>query len=57
MKIAKVVGTLVSPVSHPLFEGQRLLVCDLVDPDGSVDGSLIAVDVVNAGVSGDTSAG
>ena len=50
MKIAKVVGTLVSPVSHPLFEGQRLLVCDLVDPDGSVDGSLIAVDVVNAGV-------
>lgn len=50
MKIAMVVGTLVSPVSHPLFEGQRLLVCDLVDPDGSVDGSLIAVDVVNAGV-------
>ena len=50
MKIAKVVGTLVSPVSHPLFEGQRLLVCDLVDPDGSVDGSLMPVDVVNAGV-------
>lgn len=50
MKIAKVAGTVVSPISHPLFEGERLLVCDLVDPDGSANGYLIAVDVVNAGV-------
>ena len=50
MKIAKVAGTVVSPVSHPLFEGERLLLCDLVDPDGSANGYLIAVDVVNAGV-------
>ena len=50
MKIAKVAGTVVSPVSHPLFEGHRLLLCDLVDPEGSANGYLIAVDVVNAGV-------
>jgi ethanolamine utilization protein EutN len=50
VKIAKVAGTVVSPISHPLFEGERLLVCDLVDPDGSANGYLIAVDVVNAGV-------
>ncbi len=45
-----VAGTVVSPVCHPLFEGERLLLCDLVDPEGSANGSLIAVDVVNAGV-------
>ena len=51
MKIAQVAGTVVSPISHPFFEGQRLLLCDLVDPDGAVaSGYLIAVDVVGAGV-------
>jgi microcompartment protein CcmK/EutM len=50
VKIAMVAGTVVSPVSHPLFEGERLLLCDLVDPEGSANGYLIAVDVVNAGV-------
>lgn len=50
MKIADVVGTVVSPVSHPFFEGKRLLICDLVDADGSAsDSYLIAVDVVGAG--------
>ena len=51
MKLAQVSGTVVSPISHPFFDGQRLLLCDLVDPDGSPTGSyLIAVDVVDAGV-------
>lgn len=50
MKIARVTGTVVSPISHPFFEGQRLLLCDLLDADGSPDGYLIAVDVVDAGV-------
>lgn len=51
MKIAQVAGTVVSPISHPFFEGQRLLLCDLVDPDGTAaSGYLIAVDVVGAGV-------
>ncbi len=51
MKIARVAGTVVSPISHPFFEGQRLLLCDLIDADGSpAGGYLIAVDVVDAGV-------
>lgn len=50
MKLARVAGTVVSPISHPFFEGQRLLLCDLVDPDGTAGGYLIAVDVVDAGV-------
>ena len=50
MKIADVVGTVVSPICHPFFEEKRLLICDLVDPDGGGDGYMIAVDVVGAGV-------
>jgi ethanolamine utilization protein EutN len=50
VKIARVAGTVVSPISHPFFHGQRLLLCDLVDTDGSSSGYLIAVDVVDAGV-------
>ena len=49
MKIARVAGTVVSPISHPFFEAQRLLLCDLLDAEGSADGYLIAVDVVDAG--------
>ena len=49
MKVARVAGTVVSPVSHPFFEAQRLLLCDLLDAEGSPDGYLIAVDVVDAG--------
>lgn len=49
MKIARVAGTVVSPISHPFFEGQRLLLCDLLDADGEPGGYLIAVDVVDAG--------
>jgi len=50
VKLAQVAGTVVSPVSHPFYDGQRLLLCDLIDPDGTPNGYLIAVDVVNAGV-------
>ena len=50
MKIAQVAGTVVSPISHPFYDGQRLLLCDLIDPDGTTKGYLIAVDVVDAGV-------
>jgi ethanolamine utilization protein EutN len=51
VKLARVAGTVVSPISHPFFDGQRLLLCDLVDPEGAASGGyLIAVDVVDAGV-------
>ncbi len=50
MKIARVAGTVVSPICHPFFDGRRLLLCDLLDAEGAPDGYLIAVDVVDAGV-------
>jgi len=50
MKIAKVVGSVVSTISAPVFDGQRLLLCDFVDPSGEPTGGyVIAVDVVGAG--------
>ncbi len=49
MKVAQVAGTVVSPISHPFFEKQRLLLCDLLDAEGDPQGYVIAVDVVDAG--------
>ncbi len=50
MKLARVVGTVVSTINNPSFDGRRLLVCDLLEPGGSAAGGyLIAVDVVGAG--------
>jgi ethanolamine utilization protein EutN len=53
MKIGTVVGTVVSTISIPLLDHQRLLVCDIEDAAGARSGYTIAVDVVDAGV-GDT---
>ncbi len=53
MKIGRVAGTVVSTINHPFFDGHKLLVCDIIGLDGEVDGYLIAVDTVDAGV-GDT---
>lgn len=50
MKIGTVVGTVVSTINAPVFDDRKLLLCDLVGPDGRPDGGyLIAVDVVGAG--------
>ena len=50
MKLARVVGTVVSTINVPVFDGRTLLVCDLLDPDGTATGGyLIAVDTVGAG--------
>ena len=50
MKIGRVVGTVVSTISAPVFEGRRLLLCDLLDASGRPDGSyLICVDTVGSG--------
>jgi len=51
MKVGTVVGTVVSTINSPVFDGRKLLVCDLLDMDGNPEGDyLIAVDVVDAGV-------
>ena len=50
MRIGRVVGTVVSTISAPVFEGRRLLLCDLLDASGDPDGNyLICVDTVGAG--------
>ncbi len=50
MKLARVVGTVVSTINHPFFDNRRMLICDLLEPDGSqAGGYLIAVDTVGAG--------
>lgn len=50
MKIAKVTGTVVSTINVPVFEGRRLLLCDLLTEKGESAGrSIIAVDAVDAG--------
>ena len=50
MKLARVVGTVVSTIDHPVFDDRTLLLCDLVDPVGApAGGYMIAVDTVGAG--------
>ncbi len=50
MKLARVVGTVVSTINSPDFDGRTLLVCDLLDPAlEPAGGYLIAVDAVGAG--------
>ena len=50
MKLARVVGTVVSTINHPAFDNRTLLLCDLLDPSGRPSGGyLIAVDSVGAG--------
>ena len=50
MKLARVVGTVVSTINSPVFDGRRLLICDILEPGGEAAGGyLIAVDTVGAG--------
>lgn len=50
MKLARVVGTVVSTIKSPIFEGRALLLVDLLEPDGrEAGGYLIALDTVGAG--------
>ncbi len=50
MNIARVAGTVVSTISAPIFDHQRLLLCDYLKPGGEPTGDyVIAVDVVDAG--------
>jgi ethanolamine utilization protein EutN len=53
VKVGRVAGTVVSTINHPFYDGQRLLVCHVLDITGQPAGYTIAVDRVDAGV-GDT---
>jgi ethanolamine utilization protein EutN len=51
VKLAMVVGTVTSTINVPAFDGRKLLLCDLLSPQGApAGGYLIAVDTVGAGV-------
>jgi microcompartment protein CcmK/EutM len=50
VKIGRVVGTVVSTINSPVFDGRKLLLCDLLGTDGKASGGyLIAVDAIDAG--------
>ncbi len=54
MKIARIVGNVVSTVKLPLFEGRTLLLAKPLNADYQPDGpSVLAIDMVGAGP-GDT---
>lgn len=51
MIIGKVCGTIHSTINHPFYDKRKLLIVDKIAPPGiEVDGYLIAVDSVDAGV-------
>ncbi|NOZ01978.1 MAG: EutN/CcmL family microcompartment protein [Deltaproteobacteria bacterium] len=51
MKIARVVGTVVSTVKHPSYHGLKLYVVQPVDEHGrDFDQTFLAVDMVQSGV-------
>jgi ethanolamine utilization protein EutN len=50
MRIGRVVGTVVATIEAPVFQGRKLLVCDLLDEAGRPDGGyILATDAVGAG--------
>ena len=50
MLLARIIGSVVATRKDPRLEGKKLLICRLVDPNGSDEkGYVIAVDTVHAG--------
>ena len=50
VKLARVVGNVVSTINSPALDDRTLLLCDLLDPSGRPSGGyLIAVDAIGAG--------
>ena len=49
MKVGRVVGNVVSTIKHEFFDGERLLVCRLIDRDADTGSYLICTDRVGAG--------
>jgi microcompartment protein CcmK/EutM len=51
MFLAEVLGTVVSPVQHPVLDGERLLLLSALKPDGTPSGrTRVAIDRAGAGV-------
>ena len=51
MKLARVVGNVVSTVKDACYTGQKLMIIDYIDENGSLTGNqAIAFDVADAGI-------
>ena len=51
MKVARVIGSVVSTIKAPTYEGRKLLLCEHLDHSGvPLNSREIAVDLVQAGV-------
>jgi ethanolamine utilization protein EutN len=51
MRLARVTGAVVCTIHHPAYDGRRLLMCELLTPEGAPTGvEEIAVDHAQAGV-------
>jgi len=51
MILARITGSVVSTVHHPIVDGRRLLLAERLDMDGKPTGGyVIAIDVVGAGM-------
>lgn len=51
MKIARIVGSVVSTLKHEAYDNKPLLLVEPVNPDGSPKGpAVVAVDYVGAGI-------
>ena len=53
MILGKVIGTVVTTISHPNFKNRRMLVVQPLDPEGEEQEAVIALDITHAGI-GDT---
>ena len=50
MLLARIIGTVVATRKDPRLEGKKLLICQLIAPDGADEkGYIVAVDTVHAG--------
>lgn len=49
MKVGRVIGNVVSTINHDFFDGERLLMVQLVDGSNDEAGYMICTDVVGAG--------
>jgi ethanolamine utilization protein EutN len=50
MILARITGSVVSTIHHPVVDGQKLLLAERIDPSGKPSGGyLIALDAIGAG--------
>jgi len=51
MILARITGSVVSTIHHPIVEGRKLLLAECLDPDGKPTGGyVIAMDAIGAGM-------